>query len=334
MIILRSVKDSDVDGLFELSKLVQFLNLPNDLKLIKQKVTASVNSFKNPSREPSENHFIFILEDLSKKKIIGVSMIHGQHGTFDKPHFFLEIDEEKTFSETLKKRISHQTLKLKVETDGPTEIGGLVVHPDYRKHEEKLGKQLSFIRFLFMGAFPEYFKSIIHSELMPPFDKDGKAPLWEAIGRKFFKMDYLEADKLSLTNKEFILNLFPSGIIYTSLLPEDAQKAIGEVGPDTLPVKKMLTSIGFEFAGEIDPFDGGPHYRAKLKDITIIKNLFKGKIEVASNLKDLNDFLVAQFQDNNFIALRLKGKIEKNIFSTENQMTIFDLNKEVFAVPC
>ena len=70
-------------------------------------------------------------------------------------------------------------------------------------------------------------------------------------------MEYWEADKLSQTNKEFIMNLFPQGTIYTKLLPQGAIKLIGEVGNDTLPVKKMLESIGFNYTNEIDPFDGG-----------------------------------------------------------------------------
>ena len=107
---------------------------------------------------------------------------------------------------------------------------------------------------------------------MPPLTSEGSSLLWEAIGRKFFKMEYWEADKLSQTNKEFILNLFPQETIYTKLLPDAARDSIGMVGKDTLPVKKMLENIGFKYTNEVDPFDGGPHYRAKVEDISIIKD--------------------------------------------------------------
>ena len=46
---------------------------------------------------------------------------------------------------------------------------------------------------------------------MPPLSPDGSSLLWEAIGRKFFNMEYWEADKLSQTNKEFIMNFFLKG---------------------------------------------------------------------------------------------------------------------------
>ena len=44
-------------------------------------------------------------------------------------------------------------------------------------------------------------------------------------------------------NKEFIKGLFPSGLIYATLFDDDAQRVIGEVGPQTEGVKKMLTAM-------------------------------------------------------------------------------------------
>ena len=76
------------------------------------KITKSNQSFKNPSTTKAENNFIFILEDLNLKKAIGVSMIHGQHGTPSKPHFFLRVGNEIKHSTTLKKKYVYETLKL------------------------------------------------------------------------------------------------------------------------------------------------------------------------------------------------------------------------------
>jgi arginine N-succinyltransferase len=47
---------------------------------------------------------------------------------------------------------------------------------------------------------------------------------------------------------------------------------IGQVGPETRGVEKILRRIGFEYAGQIDPFDGGPHFTAKTDDITLVKD--------------------------------------------------------------
>jgi arginine N-succinyltransferase len=203
-------------------------------------------------------------------------MIHAQHGTENEPHFYLSVGQEAKFSQTINTGFVHGTLKLGLDTNGPTEIGGLILNPDFRGHKDKLGKQLSFGRFLFMGMHPERFKPLVHSELMPPFDKQGNSPLWEAIGRRFMNMHYHEADILSRNNKEFILSLFPAENIYQTLLPMEAREAIGKVGKETEPVRKMLESIGFKYTYEVDPFDGGPHYRCPLKDIKPIKEKISG----------------------------------------------------------
>ena len=49
------------------------------------------------------------------------------------------------------------------------------------------------------------------------------------------------------------------------------QGLIGQVGPETKGVEKMLRRIGFEYAERIDPFDGGPHFIAKTDDITLVQ---------------------------------------------------------------
>ena len=258
MFIIREASTNDIEDLFSLSKKALLINLPRNRDLIEKKVLESIKSFNSPSKtDLSENHFIFVLEDTETNKVLGVSMIHGKHGTQESPHFYLKVGKEEKHSDSLNQDFTHQTLKFGHTTDGYTEIGGLILDPSLRGHPLKLGKQLSIARFLFIAQNQDLFTEEIHSELMPPLSPDGSSLLWEAIGRKFFNMEYWEADKLSQTNKEFIMNLFPQGTIYTKLLPQGAIKLIGEVGRDTLPVKKMLESIGFNYTNEIDPFDGG-----------------------------------------------------------------------------
>ena len=211
-------------------------------------------------------------------------LLVAQHGTEDEPHYYFAVSQENKFSKSLNTGFIHGTLKLGLDTNGPTEIGGLVLDPDYRKNEQRLGKQLSYVRFLYMGMNKKRFKEDIHSELMPPFDNEGHAPLWEAIGRRFLNMEYHDADILSRSNKEFILSLFPADTIYLTLLPIEARNAIGKVGEATAPVKKMLESIGFKYTNEVDPFDGGPHYRAKSKDIKPIKEMFECEILIRDSI--------------------------------------------------
>ncbi|GAB4009597.1 MAG: arginine N-succinyltransferase [Bdellovibrio sp.] len=314
MYILRNVTINDLDDLYELSQLMVFINLPPDRNIIKKKIQSSIKSFKSPSEELDKNYYIFVLEDFKSKKIVGVSMIHGKHGTEDEPHFYLKVGKEQKYSKTINTGFIHGTLKLGLITDGWTEIGGLILSPELRGHPDRLGKQLSFVRFLYIGLHRNRFTDYIHSELMPPLDSKGQSPLWEAIGRRFMNMDYEDADRLSRQNKEFILSLYPSDTIYETLLPPEARFAIGKVGNETLPVKKMLESIGFHYTEEVDPFDGGPHYRAKTDEIKIVKQMQKdAKIEwVDLRGDDLDDYLVCVSNTpENFLAIKVRGKKSK-----------------------
>jgi len=291
MYYIRSVQESDLEDLFTLSQHLAFINLPPDKRMLLNKIRSSIRAFNDEEENHEDDYFIFVLIDSDKEKLIGVSMIHGKHGTEKEPHFYLTVGHEKKYSESINTGFIHGTLKLGIETNGWTEIGGLILSPEYRGNPNKLGKQLSFCRFLYMSQHPKKFTPVIHSELMPPLDEKGNSPLWEALGRRFMNMNYQEADKLSRENKEFILSLFPQGTIYETLLTPEARDSIGRVGRETEPVKKMLESIGFNYTNEVDPFDGGPHYRAALKDIKLVKDAFIGEIimadEQVSSLKKI-----------------------------------------------
>ncbi len=310
MFILRSVSLDDLDDLYALSGKVLFINLPHDKEIIRKKIQNSLCSFTSPSQYLPDNYYFFVLEDFETGKVIGVSMIHAQHGDEQEPHFFLKVGSEHKYSQTINTGFVHGTLRLGLDTNGPTEIGGLVVSPEYRGNPNKLGKQISFVRFLYMALNPHQFKEDIHSELMPPLDKDGNAPLWEAIGRRFMNMDYNEADVLSRSNKEFILSLYPADNIYMTLLSYEARNAIGKVGDDTLPVKKMLESIGFQYTNEVDPFDGGPHYRAKLKSIKPIRNIIRSKVIGSLESENHLEYLITIPSDNYpFMAIKTKAEL-------------------------
>jgi arginine N-succinyltransferase len=254
------------------------VNLPADRPHIEQILDLSEKSFAGEVAV-TEREFVFVLEDLEKKKIIGTSMIYAQHGTKRAPHIFFRVERDERYSYTLDKYFVHQTLRIGYNYDGPTEIGGLILLPEYRRNPDSLGKALSYVRFLFIRMNRPLFRDHVLSELLPPLEPDGTSRLWEVLGRKFTGLSYQEADLLSKDNKEFINALFPDDPIHTELLPEDVQALIGKVGPETRAVEAMLRRIGFEYAGQIDPFDGGPHFVAHTDDIGIVKDAHQVKIK-------------------------------------------------------
>ena len=209
-------------------------------------------------------------------------MIYAQHGTKRAPHIFFRVENDERYSVTLDRYFVHRTLRIGYNYNGPTEIGGLILLPEYRRNAQALGKALSYVRFLFMRMHRPWFRNQVLSELLPPLETDGTSKLWEALGRRFTGLTYQEADRLSKDNKEFIHALFPDDPIHTELLPDDVQAIIGQVGEETRAVEKMLRRIGFDYAEQIDPFDGGPHFIANTDDITIVRDAHEVEVHAAN----------------------------------------------------
>jgi len=314
--LIRSVREQDIDELERLSELVYFINLPNNRDLLKEKIKKSVDSFNGTIDDKFEREYIFVMESQSTSQVIGTSMIIARHGSPQSPHMYFELKEKQKYSETIHAGFIHKVLSLKFDSDGPTEIGGLVIDPNYRGHKLKLGRHLSFCRFSFIKMTRRWFKDRILSELMPPLSENGESLLWEALGRRFTNLSYQDADLLSRKNKEFITSLFPKGDIYTVLLSGEARDAIGKVGPDTEPVKHMLEKIGFRWREHIDPFDGGPHYWADTDKITLVNQTRKAHPHRdALRGKGSGKALVSVFKEGEFRCMQtsfelLRGKVQ------------------------
>lgn len=270
MFSIREAFPSDLDQLAAVAVHLDTVNLPNDREVLERILDVSTRSFEG-YLQPFEREYLFVLMDDDARRLVGTCMIHAQHGTRRSPHVFYELLEDERYSETLDLHFVHQCLRIGWSYSGPTEIGGLILLPEYRGRREGLGKLLSYVRFLYIGLHREGFRDDVLSELLPPLEPDGTSLLWESLGRQFTGLSYQEADRLSKDNKEFIRALFPQDLIYTRLLPKPVQAIIGQVGPNTRGVEKMLRAIGFTHAGRIDPFDGGPHFSARTADITLVR---------------------------------------------------------------
>jgi arginine N-succinyltransferase len=271
MFRIRQSYREDVEQVLAVAEHLDTVNLPADRTSIEGLLDRSERSFTGEAAVV-DREFLFVLEDLAAKRIIGTSMIYAQHGTKRAPHIFFRVENDERYSVTLDRYMVHQTLRIGYNYNGPTEIGGLILLPEYRRNTDALGKSLSYVRFLFMRMHRDLFRDQVLSELLPPLEDDGTSKLWEALGRHFTGLTYQEADRLSKDNKEFIHALFPDDPIHTELLPENVRSVIGQVGEDTRAVEKMLRRIGFEYAEQIDPFDGGPHFTATTNDISIVRD--------------------------------------------------------------
>ncbi|MBI4411870.1 MAG: arginine N-succinyltransferase [Deltaproteobacteria bacterium] len=270
MFLIRSIKKRDLRDLLSLSRELDTVNLPPHAPILRKMIARSEGSFAGRLKQ-EEAQYVFALEDTSRKKVVGVSKIFARHGTPSKPHVYFQVAVESVSSRTLKVRAERKVYRFRADSRGLTEIGGLVLNRGYRRHSQRLGKQLSYVRFLLMKAHPAWFKRRVIAELLPPFRRGGESSLWNYYGYRMTGLPYKKADRLSFQNKEFILNLFPRNDLYFDLLPKEVREDIEKTGPGSVSALVLLRRIGFRFAGTIDPFDGGPHYTARLGDIGVFR---------------------------------------------------------------
>lgn len=275
---IRSVGADDWASLVELSRFLDTVNLPDDPAEVRRVVETSERSFSGAIADPRHRQYVFVLREIASGTAVGTSMVIGQLGRRDAPYIYLSVRDEERYSATLDRHFVHQVLSVGYSFDGPTEIGGLVMHPGHRRSGAKLGMLISYCRFLWIAMHRELFQKHVLAELLPPLEPDGTSHLWEAVGRRFTGLSYRDADRLSKRNKEFIRGLFPAGDIYASLLPVEAQRVIGRVGPQTRGVEKLLRRIGFRYIDRVDPFDGGPHFVAPTDEIDLVRRAFRAEV--------------------------------------------------------
>jgi arginine N-succinyltransferase len=276
---IRAALPGDEAGLLAVARHLDSVNLPNDPATIAETVEASYRSYTGQITNPKLRQYVFVLIDRAKNEIIGTSMVLAQLGRKEAPYIYVDVLEQEKYSATIDKHFHHTLLRIGYSYNGPTEIGGLVLRPEYRRATERLGTMISYVRFLYMAAHPELFQDEVLAELMPPLEPDGTSLLWEALGRRFTDMSYVEADRLSKRNKEFIKSLFPEEVIYASVLSEAAQSVIGKTGAQTRGVEKLLRRIGFRYAHRVDPFDGGPHFTARMDEISLVEQTRRTKAD-------------------------------------------------------
>ena len=267
---LRNASHDDLEELLAVSRSLDSVNLPADKGALSQLLERSTRSFNGEEEDHARRTYLFVLED-EKGALLGCSMAIARHGTVSEPHYFFEVEERVLRSPSLDRDVPHRVLRLRSDTRGLTELGGLVVRPEARGVASP-GKQLSLVRLLYVAMHRERFCDRMLAELMPPLAPDGTSALWDALGKRLTGLSYREADKLSRADKRFIEELFPTDTIVASFLPVDAQLEIGRVGPATFAAQRMLERQGFKYAAAVDPFDGGPHFVADTDSVAVVRS--------------------------------------------------------------
>lgn len=263
MFVVRPVELTDIASLEELAAatMLGVHTLPKTREKITASVERSIASFRAHVDIPSEETYMFVLEDTSTRAIAGTAAIHasaGSNGTY----FAFRNDVIQQVSRDLNISHSVHALTLCSELTAYSQLSAF-----YVSNRESAGLEaalLSRARLLFAVLAPHRFGDRFFVPLAGMSDNRGQSPFWDALGRKFFKMDFLDVERLigGARNRTLIVELMPHYPVYVPLLPGDAQAAMGQIHPDGELAFRLLTEEGFEADDYIDIFDGGPILQA------------------------------------------------------------------------
>jgi len=337
--LLREATPADAAPILRLARLLDSINLPTEKNDLTALIQRSQQSFRGKLKTWQAGMYLFVLEESATRKIVGTAMIIAKHGIPESPHYYLEMANDQRYSKTLKTMFRHTYLTLRRNIDGPTEVGGLIVDPAFRQHPAKIGKQLSFIRFLYIAMHPERFEDEVIAEMMPPLTESKESVFWECYGKRVTGLDFRAADKLSTKDKEFIETLFPSIPIYTCMLPVDVQEQIGQVGASSQGAAHLLEKIGLRFLRHVDPFDAGPYYGTKVEDVTLVKRFRRYRLVTDRSGHEVDagqDLLIGWEGSKGFCAARVYAQPEASVlFCSAALLKLLNLKEgmEVGAVP-
>lgn len=269
MEFIRPVERKDLEALWEFANEVGygFTTLPKDKKLIEEKIEKSLQSFSEKIEKPHHESYLFVLD--REGVAIGCSGLVSRIG-MSEPFYAYHLLPLKQESKRLNISQDVEMLHFITARKKPTELCTLFLKKQFR--HSHYGRLLSLSRFLFIAAHRHRFAPIVIAELRGYSDPEGNTPFFDAIARPFFKISFNEANYLRYQYPECIEDLFPHHPLYVNLLPQDAQKSIGRIHPDTIPAMKLLEKQGFAKSHYFDIFDAGPHLFAHTEEINPVRN--------------------------------------------------------------
>jgi len=288
MHVVRPALLSDIAALETLAAVTMpgVHTLPKTREKIAASVERSIASFAAHVDIPSEESYLFVLEDRASGALVGTAAIFasaGSNGTY----FSFRNDVIQQVSRDLNISHSVHALTLCSELTAYSQLSGFYV----RDSAGLAAALLSRARLLFAVLAPHRFGDRFFVPLAGVTDANGASPFWDALGRKFFKMDFLDAEKVigGARNRSLIVELMPHYPVYVPLLPGDAQAVMGQIHPDGELAFKLLTAEGFEADDYIDLFDGGPILQAHknaLRSFTgsVLRRVALAESEAESNV--------------------------------------------------
>ena len=266
--VVRPVREADLEAVLELALRGGngLTSLPPDRAAIARRIAAAERAMED-ERARAEGAPIMLVTEIGGR-VVATGMIFARIGA-EWPFYSYRITRQAAVCRALARSKAQRLLNLVNDFDGETEVGGLFVDP--RMRGMALGQVMARSRYLFMASHRHWFGNHVIAELRGYQDGEGRSPVWEAIGRHFYEMEFGEADRIgAIHGNQFIADLGARYPIYISMLPPAAQAALGRPHDDGRPAHAMLLEEGFRDEGYVDIFDGGPTLVAEIDRVQTI----------------------------------------------------------------
>ena len=321
MLIIRPIQAGDFEFLYQIAEESGhgFTSLPVNADLLRHKIARAEASFVKVIDKPFDEGYLMVLEDTATREVVGTCAIEAAVGMED-AFYHYRLGTEVYHSEQIEVRNEVETLTLCHDYTGAAELCTLFLREGYRKGNN--GRMLSRSRFLFLAQHAKRFGETVIAEMRGVSDSDGNSPFYCWLQKNFLGIDFIQADYLSgLGKKAFMAEMMPRNPVYVCLLPEEAQKVIGEVHTNTRPALSLLQAEGFRCRGYVDIFDGGPTVECRLTDIRAVRESRLLTVDIGEMPESDKQFIVSNTQLANYRAtsacLAVDDKTEQVVISPE-----------------
>ncbi len=257
-------------------------SLPADRDQLYEKIRLSTQALGTKVDHSGEENYFFVLEQVDTGQIVGTSGIAAHAGFGDR---FYSYRNEFIVHAAAELGVANKihSLHLCHDLTGASLLTSFYIDPDWAG--SAWPHLLSRARLLFIADQSRRFAERLVAESVGVCDEAGRSPFWEAVGQRFFNIDYAQAERRAAgRSKRFIAELMPQYPIYVPLLSPEAQLAIGQLHPTAELPFQILMDEGFEADTYVDVFDAGPTVDARVGSLLSVRHSRKVKATRASDV--------------------------------------------------
>lgn len=280
--LLRPAQPRDLPALEALAhaSALGISSLPADRDALRALLALSAKAFASDDAASGDEAYLFVLEDRARGgALVGTSGIAAAAGFNDRFYSYRNEFIVQASAELGARNRIH-TLHLCHDLTGVTLLTGF--HVDAALAATLAPQLLSRGRLLFIAQQADRFSDRIAAENPGLSNDQGACPFWDAVGRRFFAMDYPAAERLGggRSHKGWIAGLMPQSPVYVPLLPDEAQWALGQLHPVGALPFHMLMDEGMDGDSYLNLFDGGPTAEGRVAQLKTVSRRHALQVQV------------------------------------------------------